>query len=124
MMNQESRMLFNDKEEEFVNLLMKVGIRKPVAHLLVFLANKSNASSLEIEHGTDLRQPEVSIAIKHLAGQGWITSRDVPSDKKGRPMKNYSLAVPVKQIIAAIEKTKKNEVNSQLALVGKMKAYI
>jgi predicted transcriptional regulator len=63
-MNQECRVLFTDREEEFVNLLIRVGTRKAVALLLVFLARKPKATSLEIERGTDLRQPEVSIAIK------------------------------------------------------------
>jgi predicted transcriptional regulator len=123
-MNQESRVLFTDQEEEFVNLLIRVGTRKAVAQLLVFLAKKPKATSLEIERGTDLRQPEVSIAIKYLAGQGWIKSMDIPSEKKGRPMKNYSLAVPFRNIITAIEKAKKNDVNTKLALVGKMRTYI
>ena len=38
-------------------------------------------------------------------------------------MRNYSLAVPVKEIIDVIEKTKKSEANNQLALVKKMKDY-
>jgi predicted transcriptional regulator len=123
-MKQESKVYFTDREEEFVNLLIRVGTRRPVAQLLVFLANKLKATSLEIEHGTDLRQPEVSVAIKYLASKGWITSRDVVSEKKGRPMKNYSLAVPFRQIVAAIEKAKKSDVENQLALVSRMKAYI
>jgi len=123
-MKQESKVYFTDREEEFVDLLVKIGTRRPVAQLLVFLANKTKATSLEIEHGTDLRQPEVSVAIKYLASKGWITSRDVASEKKGRPKKTYTLAVPLRQIIASIEKAKKSDVESQLALVGKMKAYV
>ena len=123
-MKQENKVYFTDREEEFVDLLVKIGTRRPVAQLLVFLANKSKATSLEIEHGTDLRQPEVSVAIKFLTSKGWITSRDVASEKKGRPKKNYTLAVPLRQIIASIEKAKKSDVESQLALVGKMKAYV
>jgi predicted transcriptional regulator len=123
-MKQENKVYFTDREEEFVNLLVSVGTRRPVAQLLVFLANKPKATSLEIEHGTDLRQPEVSVAIKYLGGQGWVTSRDIASEKKGRPMKTYSLAVPLKQIIASIEKAKKSDVENRLALVSRMKAFV
>jgi predicted transcriptional regulator len=112
------------KEEEFVNLLIEIGTSKNVAKMLVFLANTPKATYRDLERGTDMRQPEVSIAIKYLTDQGWIKSREVPSKKKGRPMRNYSLAVPVKEIIAVIEKTKKNEANNQLALVKKMKDYL
>ena len=114
---------FTEKEEEFVNLLIEIGTSKNVAKMLVFLANTPEATSRDLERGTDMRQPEVSIAIKYLTDQGWIKSREVPSEKKGRPMRNYSLAVSVKEIIAVIEKTKKSEANNQLALVKKMKDY-
>jgi len=123
-MKQQSVMYFTEKEEEFANLLMKIGTPRNVAKMLVFLANSSEATSRQIERGTDLRQPEVSIAIKYLAQQNWIKCRDIPSEKKGRPMKNYSLALPIKQIITAIEKEKKDNLNNQIALVGKMRDYL
>lgn len=115
---------FTEKEEEFVHLLIEIGTSKNVAKILVFLANTPEATSRDLERGTDMRQPEVSIAIKYLTDQGWIKNREVPSEKKGRPMKNYSLAVPVKEIIAVTEKTKKNVANNKLALVKKIKDYL
>jgi predicted transcriptional regulator len=123
-MKERSVLVFTEEEEEFVNLLIKIGIKKTVAQTLVFLANTPEATSREIERGTDLRQPEVSIAIKYLDEQGWVQCRTIPSENKGRPQKCYSLTKPVKEIIAAIEKAKKNEANNQLALVKKMRDYI
>ena len=116
--------LFTEKEEEFVNLLIEIGTRKNVAKMLVYLANIKEATSREIERGTDMRQPEVSMAIKYLVNRGWIKSRKIPSDKKGRPVKNYALAVPVPEIMSSIEKQKKTEANNQLALIKKMRSYI
>jgi predicted transcriptional regulator len=115
-MKQQNILIFTDKEEEFVNLLIKIGTKKTIAEMLVYLANTPEATSRNIERGTDLRQPEVSIAIRYLTERGWIQSREIPSEKKGRPQRTYSLAVPVKEIIAAIEKEKKSEMNSKLAL--------
>ena len=116
--------LFTEKEEEFVNLLIEVGTRRNVAKMLVYLANIKEATSRDIERGTDLRQPEVSIAIKYLEEQGWIKSWKTPSDKKGRPVWNYALAVPVPEIMTSIEKQKKTEANNQLALIRKMRSYV
>jgi predicted transcriptional regulator len=116
--------LFTEKEEEFVNLLIEVGTRRNVAKMLVYLANIKEGTSRDIERGTDLRQPEVSIAIKYLEEQGWIKRWKTPSDKKGRPVWNYALAVPVPTIMASIEKKKKIEANNQLALIKKMRNYI
>lgn len=90
----------------------------------MFLANTPEAASRAIGRSINMCQPDVSIAIKYLVKQGWIKCREVPYEKKGRPMRNYSLAVPVKEIITIIEKTKKNEANSQFTLVRKMRDYL
>ena len=116
--------LFTEKEEEFVNLLIEIGTKRTIAKALVFLANIKEATSRDIERGTDLRQPEVSIAIKYLEEQGWIKRWKTPSDRKGRPVWNYALAVPVPTIMASIEKKKKIEANNQLALIKKMRSYV
>jgi predicted transcriptional regulator len=97
-------LVFTGEEEEFVNLLIKIDIRKTVAQTRVFLANTPEVTSRELERGTDLRQPEVSIAINYLDAQGWIQCRTVPSKRKGRPQKCYSRTKPVTGILAAIKK--------------------
>jgi predicted transcriptional regulator len=88
----------------------------------VFLANIQEATSREIERGTDLRQPEVSVATKYMAGLGWIKSREIPS-QKGRPNKKYSLAIPVGKIMDRVVTQKQNEVNNQLALIRKVRSF-
>jgi len=124
LMREEVVQYFSEKEEEFANLLMDIGTKRNVAKVLVYLINTKEATSRAIERGIDLRQPEVSLAIKYMAGQGWVTSNEIPSDKKGRPNKKYTLAIPVKDIMASIEKNTRDEANQQLALVKKMKNYI
>ena len=123
-MRQRSVWFFTDREEEFVNLLIQVGMRKYVANMLVFLANTTEATSREIERGTDMRQPEVSMAIKYLLAHEWIKSREIPSEQKGRPQKIYTLAVPVKTILASVEKEKTTEAKHKLALIKKIRDYV
>ncbi len=116
--------LFTEKEEEFVNILIEIGMRRTVAKVLVFLVNVEEATSRDIERGTDLRQPEVSIAMNYMFEQGWLKNRESKVMSKGRPVKIYTLAVPVPEIMSGIEKQKKAEANDQLALVKKMRSYI
>jgi len=123
-MREEVVQYFSEKEDEFANLLIDIGMKRNVAKVLVFLIYAKEATSRSIERGIDLRQPEVSLAIKYMAGQGWVMSDEIPSAKKGRPNKKYSLAIPVKEITAAIEKNTKDEANKQLALVKKMRDHI
>jgi len=121
-MREEKVQYFTDKEEEFASLLIDIGTKKNIAKVLVFLAKTPEATSRAIERGTDMRQPEISMAMKYLMDQGWIKDRENPSEK-GRPHKSYSLAVPIKEIIATIEKSKKNEANNQLELLRKIRDY-
>jgi len=123
-MKQENVQYFTEKEEEFVNLLIEIGIKKTIAIVLVFLANLPEATSRAIERGTSMRQPEVSSAMKYLMDQGWVRSRESLSDNKGRPMKVYELAKPINVIMDGIEEEKKIEGNNQLALIKKLRDYL
>lgn len=123
-MRQETVEYFTEKEEEFANLLIEIGTKKIIAKVLVFLAYKPEATSRAIERGTDLRQPEISIAMKYLGDQGWIKTHDSSSLNKGRPMKIYELAVPISEIMTCIETEKEEETKKQLALVKKLKDYL
>jgi predicted transcriptional regulator len=123
-MRRENVQYFTEKEEEFVNLLIEIGTKKTIAKVLVFLASTPEATSRAIERGTDMRQPEVSMAMKYLMDQGWIRVRESHSENKGRPMKVYELAKPITVIVDCIEKKKKNEANNQLALVRKLRDYL
>lgn len=115
---------FTEKEEEFVNILVSSGFTRKVAMALVFLANTEETTTRAIERGADMRQPEVSLAMKYLKGRGWIESREDGSANKGRPSKVYKLSLPISKILDVIEKDKKDETKKQMALLGKMKDFI
>lgn len=117
-------MFFTEKESEFVNLLIDIGTRKNIAQVLVFLANIPEATSRDIERGTDLRQPEVSLAMHYLIGQDWIRVRENKAAGKGRPVKIYSLSKPIDKIMNIIERDKKEQAKQQLARVQKLRDYI
>ena len=124
LVRQEVVQYFTEKEEEFINLLIRIGTKKNVATVLVFLASTLKATGLAIERGTGLRQPEVSMAMKYLMEQGWIKSCGSPSEHKTRPSKVYELAKSITEIMECIEKENKIKVNKQLALVKKLRNYI
>ena len=120
-MRSENVTFFTDKEEELANLLIMIGIKKNIAKILVYLANIPEATSHDIERGTDMRQSEVSLAMRYLMDKGWIRSRESSADSKGRPIKIYELAKPFNEIMDCIESEKTNEVNNNLALIQKLR---
>jgi predicted transcriptional regulator len=123
-MRQENVMYFTQDEEEFANLLIKIGTKKNIAKVLVFLAKTPEATSHTIENGTDLRQPDVSLAMGYLMDQGWIKSRECKGERKGRPMKMYTLTKPINEILDYVENEKKIEASNQLGLVRKLRQHL
>ena len=122
-MRTQSVTYFTEREEEFVNLLIDIGMRRTVAKVLVFLANIEEATSRDIERGTDLRQPEVSIAMNYMYEHDWLKSRESKAMSKGRPVKIYTLAKPISKIMDNIEQEKKEEARHRLELVKKLRDY-
>lgn len=116
--------VFSDKERQLAELLIAAGLRKTVAIVLVFLSETREATSHDIERGADLRQPEVSIALRHLLDRGWVAMHGYQSENKGRPVNVYRLALPLEEIIEMIGSEKKAEVNRRIALLGKMKTFV
>ena len=92
-----------------------------VAALITYLANANEATSREIEIGTNLRQPEVSIAMRTLRNINWIEERDVKVGGKGRPMRIYKLDVPIEEIIKHYEDEKNNESARTMQAVKRLK---
>jgi len=115
---------FTEKEEEFTSLLMGLGLKRNVAKVLVYLANTRESTSRDIERGTDLRQPEVSIAMRYLTECAWVKARESKAESKGRPVKIYELARPIGEIMDSIEKDKKREAKTQLDLIQKLRDFI
>ncbi len=123
-MRMEKVMIFTDEDEEFSNLLTEIGLKRNVAKVLVYLASSPEATSRDIERGTDLRQPEVSIAMRTLKENGWIQSRESKAESKGRPVKIYSLSKQISEIMDTIEENKRKEVENQLRLIREVREHL
>ena len=123
-MRSKNVMYFTPREEEFANLLIKIGMKRNVAKVLVYLAHTPEATSRDIERGTDLRQPEVSIAMAALMEQKWVENRESKAENKGRPVKIYHLSQPIGDIMDRIETEKREEANTQLTMIQQLRDYI
>ncbi len=117
-------MYFTPREGELADLLVQIGIKKNVAKVLIYLAHTHEATSRDIERGTDLRQPEVSIAMASLIEQKWVENRETKAENKGRPVKIYRLSKPIHEIMDSIEQEKMKEASNQLKLIQHVREYI
>ncbi len=94
---------------------------KSVAAMIVYLADAGEANSREIEMGTGLRQPEVSIGMRTFRENNWIKERDVKGDGKGRPLKFYSLNLSIDEIIKHYEEEKSRESAMKMEAIQRLR---
>jgi predicted transcriptional regulator len=113
--------VLDDKDLEFIEALRSLDVARGVAALITYLASVDEATSREIEMGTDLRQPEVSIGMRTLHENNWVSERDVKKEGKGRPMKVYKLRVPIDEIIEYFEDKKKSESAQAMEAIQKLR---
>ncbi len=113
--------VMDDKDLEFIEALRSLKVPRGVAALITYLANVSEANSREIEMGTNLRQPEVSIGMRTLRQNNWVTEHEVKVEGKGRPMKVYKLGVPIEKIIKYYEEVKTSESARAMESIQKAK---
>jgi predicted transcriptional regulator len=111
----------DEKDLEFVEALRSINVPRNVATMITYLANTDEVTSREIEMGTDLRQPEVSIGMRTLRENNWIEERDVKVDGKGRPFKVYKLRVSIGEIIKHYEEEKNSETAKTMQAIQRLK---
>jgi len=110
------------EREEFASILTKIGLKRNVAKVLTYLAGGDEATSREIEIGSDLRQPEVSIAMREIRKLDWITERDEKNPGKGRPYRIYKLNKSLPEIIKYLETEKEKESEMIMRQIEKLKS--
>jgi predicted transcriptional regulator len=120
MKNQSVRVL-DLADEEFADTLMGLGLKRNVAKTLTYLKNVDEVTSREIERGSDLRQPEVSNAMRELKNMNWVVIREQKKPGKGRPFKIYRLDEKINSIIKKLEQQKSIESRRMMDNIQRLK---
>jgi len=107
------------KQKKLLGLLTENYFTEDEAKCLLYIADKEDVESKEIEYTLYLRQPEVSVALNALIEKDIIEKHDENKEGRGRPVKIYNLKKPMDQIINEVVeyiedeidelKTKKNQ---------------
>jgi predicted transcriptional regulator len=86
------------EHQRLVEVLMRAGLGRNPARVVVFIAVAGRTYSAQIQAATGLRQPEVSIALRDLADRRWVVRQAVQREGKGRPINVYRLRRSVGEI--------------------------
>lgn len=103
---------FNSQDEKIIRVFTDLGMPRNLAKTLMYISQVEECRSAEIEHGANLRQPEVSVAMQQLQKRGWVTRRDLKKKGKGRPVHLYKLTSPIDRIVTTFEKEKVKEIDA------------
>lgn len=120
-MKRETTEVLDETDEEAVQLLVELGVARPEARVLVYLAQVEEATSRRLEQGAGLRQPEVSTATRALRRRGWVDKRDLKGEGKGRPRHLYRLAVPFDEVLDRVARRKAREAETARAKVERLR---
>lgn len=111
----------DEKQEEIADALISLGLGRLVARTLAYLNNGEEATSVALEMGAGMRQPEVSIAMRELKERDWINEREEKKPGKGRPNKIYSLKVGFNKIIVQLEEQQRKAVDEARMNIERLK---
>ncbi|HOK57657.1 ArsR family transcriptional regulator [Methanothrix sp.] len=117
-------MKFDSRDMQVVEILRSLGVPRKVSNMLAYLANVEEATSRDIERGSDLRQPEVSIALRTLRKHNWIEESVRRNDGTGRPVKVYRLRASIDEILKYYEEEKLKEANRAMERIQKLRALL
>jgi len=113
--------MLDERDHDTIAALQAVGVKRNVATIIVYLKDLDEATSRDIEKGSGLRQPEVSIAMRPLRQKGWIAEREVKGSGKGRPTRLYKLTMSIDEIIGHYEEEKRSESSRAMQFIEKLK---
>ena len=102
----------NTKDNKIIDVFSDLGVPKNLAKTLMYISKVDECRSSEIEHGANLRQPEVSVAMQQLTDMGWISKRNKKKEGKGRPIYLYKMETNLEDIIDHYEQEKLEQINT------------
>jgi predicted transcriptional regulator len=123
-MDQNMILKFSETDLEITEILTSVGLKSNEARVLVVLFKGYDLTSREIERLVDLRQPEVSIAINQLIARKWAQVSSLITEKKGRPVKVYSLTISIDSILDQIESQIEGDYQDQLLTIERVRSMV
>lgn len=109
------------KEPQIVKLLVANGLRPVEARALAcWNEDDDELTQLDVENMAGLRQPEVSMAVRELCRRGWLIQVDKRQPERGAPVKVYTLAKPMADVVRDIVAERTRELDAAQAMANEL----
>ena len=116
-------MAISDESNKLAKFLIISDVPRSAAFTLVYIRDKGEITSVEIERETGLRQPEVSSAMQWLRRKGWINKRNMKKEGKGRPIHGYKLSKDFNAILEEIILDLSNKIAEINQTISELKSF-
>ena len=113
--------VLDEMDHEFIRLLKCAGAPRCIADVISYLKNVDEASSQEIERGTELSYNDVVQAMQALRELDWIEEREDKGAGVGRHSKIYALKIPLEEIVRHFEERKVRESTQAREAIQRLK---
>ena len=84
-MKQKNVYMLDNDDGAAIQLFVKLGMPKNLAKTLLYVSRFDECKCADVEQATDMRQPEVSVAMQELRRRGWVTKQDLKQKGKAGP---------------------------------------
>ncbi|MBP1662686.1 MAG: hypothetical protein H6P94_935 [Thermoplasmatales archaeon] len=123
-MKQKNVYTLDNDERKAIQLFVNLGMPKNLAKTLLYISQIDECRCSDIERSTDMRQPEVSVAMQELRRRGWVKKRDLRKEGKGRPVHIYRTSTDLSEILKIFEQEKLKEVENVKNDISSLKNII
>ena len=83
----------DEKDKTIAELLVGMGMSINLAKTILYVSQVDECTSRDVERGTGIRQPEVSVATQEIRRRGWMKKYDRKKVGKGRPVHVYTTTI-------------------------------
>lgn len=112
--------VLDDEDYELAVAIQKTGLHKISSWILVYLLRTGTGKSKDIQNGTGLDQPMVSIHLRPLIEKGWVLRENHAAPARGAPHNVYSLAMPPADLLETIETELKERLSEEQTRVASL----
>ena len=123
-MKQKNVYKLDNDDAKAIQLFVNLGMQKNLAKTVLYISQFDECKCADVEQGTDMRQPEVSIAMQELRRRGWVKKQDLKKKGRGRPVHIYKTTTDLSEILKTFEQEKLQEVENVKNNISALKNII
>jgi predicted transcriptional regulator len=112
--------------EKRIQLLTAIGFPPAQAKALDFVLDQYEQpfTQRDVDRGADIPQPAVSLALADFMNRKWIKSNETITHEKGRPHKEYLLAISKTLLYKDISRQVRGEIGSLEKALDELKEVL